>query len=153
MRTRWGLPAIIAIGFVFFLGSVLALVELGTAKTVCNSSGFRSGLRLGTPLCTTSGGTSPVVYAILGVAIVIGVICLAAGITVLAVRISAPDGTAAPVPLAPAGLGGPADLAGPATEATAAGSTPPGWYPVSPGGPQRWWDGTRWVLTQPPPSE
>ena len=95
-------------------------------------------------------------------AIVIGVICLAAGITVLAVRISAPDGTAAPVSLGPAGTAGPAGavgvagvagVAGPDTEATAAGSTPPGWYPVSPGGPQRWWDGTRWVLTQPPPSE
>jgi hypothetical protein len=146
VRTRWGLPAIIGIGFVFFLGSVLALVELGTSHTVCRTLGFRSGVRLGSPLCTTTGGTSPVVYAILGVAIVIGVICLAAGITVLAVRTSAPEGTAAPAPAVP-----PAPAAG-APQAPA-GTTPPGWYPVSPGGPQRWWDGSRWVLTQPPPSE
>lgn len=90
MRSKWGLPVIIAIGFVFLLGSALALVELGTSKTVCRSARLTTFHRITGPVCTTSGGTSPVVYVILIVAMVIGVICLAAGITVLAVRISAP---------------------------------------------------------------
>jgi multisubunit Na+/H+ antiporter MnhC subunit len=150
VRTRWGLSAIIATGFVFLLGSALALAELGTSHTTCRTGSFRAGLGVG-PVCTSTGGTSPVVYAILIVAIVIGVICLAAGITVLAVRTSAPEGTAAPVPLVPVG-GVPLPSGGGIPQASG-GATPPGWYPVAPGGPQRWWDGSRWVLTQAPPSE
>jgi hypothetical protein len=192
VRTKWGLPIIIAIGFVFLLGSSLALVELGTSKTTCRSVRFTTVHRLG-PVCTTTGGTSPVVYVILGVAIVIGVICLAAGITVLAVRISAPEpvggqwqgggplgyvgpvvpesmvAMGGPVGTMPAGIGGPfgqgpggQSATGDQPESTgvpeaaggeAAASPPPGWYEVSPGGPKRWWDGTRWVLTRIPEAE
>lgn len=119
MRSKWGLPVIILIGFVFLLGSALALVELGTSKTtVCRSARLTTFHRITGPVCTTTGGTSPVVYVILVVAIVIGVICLAAGITVLAVRISAPEpsggswqagqslGYAGPTASGPMGAGG-----------------------------------------------
>jgi hypothetical protein len=119
-----GLVVIIAIGFVFTLGSSLAIVELGTGNrsTFC-SAGVGTA---GRSVCTTGGGTSPVVYVILVVAIVIGVICLAAGITVLAVRISAtPSATT---------------LQG-------------GWFQQpQPGSPQVWWDGTRWVMSGSPPT-
>lgn len=190
MRTKWGLPIIIAIGFVFLLGSSLALVELGRSKTVCRSARFTTVHRLG-PVCTTTGGTSPVVYVILVVAIVIGVICLAAGITVLAVRMSAPEPTGGPRLGTGPWQGGPLGYAGPtgpqsmvvaggpeatltgtggplgpesgdqamagdqpeAAGASEAASPPPGWYEVSPGGPKRWWDGTRWVLTRIPEAE
>jgi hypothetical protein len=127
VRERLGLVVMIAVGLVFLLGSSLALVELGTSRTVCSSSRFGTLQRIG-PACTTTGGTSPVVYAILAVAMVIGVICLAAGITVLAVRISAP--AASPEPPSP---------------------SPWGYQQPSPGGPQAWWDGTRWVMTGSPP--
>lgn len=191
MRSKWGLPVIIAIGFVFLLGSALALVELGTSKTVCRSAHLTTLHRFAGPVCTTSGGTSPVVYVILVVAIVIGIICLAAGITVLAVRISGPGPTGGSWQAgqsfgygAPTGSGGPvgglhgqaltAEAGGPvdpgvggASEASSlppfsgprdlgeapAGSPPPGWYEVAPGGPKRWWDGSQWVLTRIPPSE
>ncbi|HUA95524.1 MAG TPA: hypothetical protein VMB82_08335, partial [Acidimicrobiales bacterium] len=180
MRSKWGLPVIIAIGFVFLLGSALAVVELGTSKTVCRSARLTTFHRITGPVCTTSGGTSPVVYVILVVAMIIGVICLAAGITVLAVRISAPEpsggsrqvgqsygyggGPTASGPAVAGGLaaqGSPAETAatfdpgvGGTAEAgslppfsgaqdtggAAAGSPPPGWYEVAPGGPKRWWD-------------
>jgi hypothetical protein len=193
VRTKWGLPVIIAIGFVFLLGSALALVELGTSRTVCRSAGLTTFHRVAGPVCTSSGGTSPVVYVILIVAMVIGVICLAAGITVLSVRISAPEpiggqwqagrpfGFAGAVSSgSPAGGGGQQGYAagaevggmpGPGTGGTAeagslppfsvgrhlgdapAGSPPPGWYDVAPGGPKRWWDGSHWDLTRSPPAE
>lgn len=128
MRERIGLLVMIGIGLVFLLGSALALVELGTSRTVCRS-GFSGTVGRISPVCATTGGTSPVVYVILIVAIVIGVICLAAGITVLAVRISAPPRVAV-VASSPAGAG--------------ASSTPPGWYTM-PGGQRGYWDGSRWV--------
>lgn len=136
MRSKWGLVVIIAIGFVFLLGSALALVELGTSKTVCRSTRSTTFHRIVSPVCTTSGGASPVVDVILIVAMVIGVICLAAGITVLAVRISAPEpsgGSWEAGPslgfVGPAGSGSPAGVAGlegRASTAEAGGPLEPG---------------------------
>jgi hypothetical protein len=118
MRRHIGLFIIIGIGFVFTLGSLLAIVELGTGGRTTSCSNYST---FGRSVCTTSGGTSPVVYVILAVALIIGWICLAAGITVLAVRISAPPAGAAPAQAAVA-------------------------QQAQPNTPQAYWDGTKWVV-------